>query len=97
MSEELLTNRHFQISLDDYELGKGRTVKVAPPGPDGTSKCVVLKPRLEHCSREFVCYIVAHELAHARLNNGGWGKITDREEAADALAKSWGFDKRPYE
>lgn len=87
----------LRITLDEYEPGNGRTVRVAAPGPAGISQCVVLKPRLDHCSRPFVCYIVAHELAHAMLNNGGWGEIHDREEAADALAASWGFSKQPYE
>ena len=70
---------------------------MAQLGPQGTSRCVVLKPRLEKCSNEFACYIIAHEFAHAHLHNGGWGEILDREEAADALAASWGFPKMPYE
>jgi hypothetical protein len=37
--------------------------------------------------------VIAHELAHAYLRNGGWGEISDRELAADALAESWGFPK----
>ena len=52
---------------------------------------------LENCSAAFVRYIVAHELAHAWLHNGGWGEITDREEAADAVAAAWGYEKVPYE
>ncbi len=70
---------------------------MAQLGPNGTSRCVVLKPRLEHCSSAFARYIIAHELAHAHLHNGGWGEITDREEAADALAACWGFPKIPFE
>ena len=95
--DELLSDSGFRISLDDYTPGKGRTVMLAQPGISGSSRCVVLKPRLEKCSEQFCSYIIAHELAHAWLNNGGWGEITDREEAADALAASWGFDKVPYE
>jgi len=52
---------------------------------------------LEKCSAAFVRYIVAHEFAHAWLRNGGWGEIADREEAADAVAASWGYAKVPYE
>ena len=38
-------------------------------------------------------YVIAHELAHAVLRNGGrWGS-DDPEEAADALAAQWGFAK----
>jgi len=66
-------------------------------GPEGTSRCVVLKPRLERCSEAFACYIIAHEFAHAHLHNGGWGEITDVELAADALAASWGWPKQPFE
>ena len=58
--------------------------------------CVVLKPRLKN--------ILPHSLATSwltnllvRLHNGGWGETTDPEEAADAVAASWGFDKVPYE
>jgi hypothetical protein len=54
---------------------------------------VVLRPKLERASESFAKYIIAHEFAHAFLRNGGWGKITDVEEAADALAASWGFYK----
>lgn len=95
--KDLLSDPSFLISLDDFTPGKGRTVMLAHPSTSGSSRCVVLKPRLEICSETFCCYIIAHELAHAWLNNGGWGTITDREEAADALAASWGFDKVPYE
>ena len=72
-------------------------VVMAQLGPDGSSRCVVLKPRLEYCTDAFACYIIAHEFAHAYLRNAGWGEITDREEAADALAASWGFAKTPFD
>lgn len=94
---DLLEDKGFRISLDDFVPGKGRTVLMAAPSNSGASRCVVLKPRLEKCSDAFCCYIIAHEIAHAWLNNGGWGEITDREEAADALAASWGFHKVAYE
>jgi hypothetical protein len=96
-AEECFDKTRLRISLDDCEPGNGRTVRVAEPGPSGISQCVILKPRLNECSHGFICYIVAHELAHAMLNNGGWGAIQDREDAADALAASWGFAKLPYE
>lgn len=95
--EDFLTDPTFRISLDDCEPGRGRTVMMAPLGPGGYSRCVVLKPRLEKCSAAFAQYIVAHEFAHAWLHNGGWGEITDREEAADAVAASWGFPKVAFE
>ena len=65
------------------------------PGPTGeSSRCVVLRPKLADCSEAFAYYVIAHEFAHAYLRNGGWGNISDVEEAADALAASWGF-RRP--
>ena len=67
---------------------------LALPAPDGSgSRCVVLKKRLASCSQAFGFYVIAHELAHAYLRNGPWQQYTDPEEAADALAASWGFDK----
>ncbi|MAI73507.1 MAG: hypothetical protein CMM01_21765 [Rhodopirellula sp.] len=67
---------------------------LALPAPDGSvSRCVVLKKRLASCSLAFGLYVIAHELAHAYLRNGPWQQYADPEEAADALAASWGFDK----
>jgi len=97
VQQDFLSDPAFRISLDDCQPGRGRTVILAPLGPDGYNRCVVLKPRLEKCSAAFVRYIVAHEFAHAWLRNGGWGEIADREEAADAVAASWGYAKVPYE
>jgi hypothetical protein len=97
VQRDFLTDPYLRVSLDDCEPGRGRTVVMAQLGPKGTSRCVVLKPRLERCSESFACYIIAHELAHAYLHNGGWGEIADREDAADALAASWGFSKVPFE
>jgi signal-transduction protein with cAMP-binding, CBS, and nucleotidyltransferase domain len=42
-------------------------------------------------------YIIAHELAHAYLRNGGWGDLADPEASADALAASWGFIRPPVD
>ena len=95
--QDLLGDASFSIALDDCEPGRGRTVLVPAPGTRGASRSVILKPRLENCSESFTCYIVAHELAHAHLLNGGWGDITCREEAADALAATWGYVKVPRE
>ena len=51
----------------------------------------MLKHRLGECPEAFAHYVIAHELAHAYLHNGPWGAIEDPEQAADALASSWGF------
>ena len=96
VQSDLLDDPFFRISLDNCEVGKGRTVLLPDLNPVGKeSRCVVLKPRLATCEPSFAHYIIAHELAHAFLRNGGWGEITDREEAADAMAASWGFEQPP--
>jgi Zn-dependent peptidase ImmA (M78 family) len=40
-----------------------------------------------------VQYVIAHELAHAHLRNGGRWEGDDPERAADALAAEWGFTR----
>ena len=97
VQQDFLQDPHFKVSLDDCEPGKGRTVMMPGLGPNGVSRCVVLKPRLDRTTSLFAKYIIAHEFAHAFLRNGGWGEISDAEEAADALAASWGFPKQPFE
>ena len=94
-----------QVLHDFLEAPRLRITKLGPnrdsemtllalPAADGRgSRCVVLKQRLAECSESFGLYVIAHELAHAHLHNGPWGDITDREEAADALAASWGFHR----
>jgi hypothetical protein len=94
--QDFLADPQFRVSLDEFEPGKGRTVLMPELGPDGTSRCVVLKPKLAFSPEPFALYIIAHEFAHAYLRNGGWGTITDREEAADALAETWGFARVEY-
>ncbi len=91
---DLLQDPRFRMTLDDFVPGEGGTVWLACPGPDGNgSRCVVLKRRLANCLEAFAHYVIAHELAHAYLHNGGWSEIDDPEAAADAVAASWGFPK----
>ena len=90
---DFLADPQFRIAVDDYEPGKGRTVWLACPTIGNGSRSVILKPRLAECDAAFAYYIIAHELAHAHLRNGGYGAITDPEHAADALAAEWGFGK----
>lgn len=94
VQRDFLDDPRFGITIDNYEPGKGWTLWMATPGPIGSgSRCVVLRPRLADCSEEFAHYVIAHEFAHAFLRNGPWGEITDVEEAADALAATWGFHR----
>ncbi len=84
----------FQITLEDYSPERGwKLFMVCPSLASPVSRCVVLRRRLEQASDEFAQYVIAHEFAHAFLRNGGWGAITDIEEAADALAANWGFNR----
>lgn len=92
VQRDFLDDPRFRITLENFVPGEGWSLWMASPGPVGSSsRCVVLRPRLESCSEDFAFYVIAHEFAHAFLRNGGWGDITDIEEAADALAASWGF------
>jgi hypothetical protein len=89
----LLNDPCFQIAPDNHVPGRGGTVWMACPVDIvwKGSRSVILRRRLAECAEDFAHYVIAHELAHAHLWNGGWGKISDPEDAADALAASWGF------
>jgi len=92
VQQDFLQDERFGVAIDNYEPGVGWTLWMPTPGPLGSgSRCVVLRPKLETASEQFAKYVIAHEFAHAFLRNGGWGEITDIEEAADALAAFWGF------
>jgi hypothetical protein len=91
---DFLEDSRFRIALDDFAPAAGRSVWLACPAPGGNgSRCVVLKPRLANCAKDFALYVIAHELAHAYLRNGTWGDHADPESSADALAANWGFVK----
>ena len=100
VQQDFLSDPRFDISLDNYVPGEGSTVFMAAPGEIGDgSRSVVLKPRLSECHVAFAYYVIAHEFAHAYLWNGPWGEITNVEDAANALAASWGFpmpDQLPW-
>ena len=96
VQRDFLDDPRFRIALENFVPGEGWSLWMASPGPIGSeSRCVVLRPRLADCQEEFAFYVIAHEFAHAFLRNGGWGDISDIEEAADALAASWGFPRPP--
>lgn len=96
VQQDFLADATFCITLEDYTPESGwRMFMACPKSKQEVTRCVVLRSRLERATEEFANYIIAHEFAHAFLRNGGWGEITDIEQAADALAASWGFD-RPY-
>jgi hypothetical protein len=92
--QELRDDEGFHLAMEDYQPGRG--TKVWMPVATGNwqaSRTVVLRPRLNDCREDFALYVIAHELAHAYLRNGGWGEIQDPELAADGLAAHWGFSR----
>jgi hypothetical protein len=76
--------------LCDYEPGPNRTMNV-PIQLGG--RTVILKRTLRSRPREFIRWVIAHELAHAHLRNAGRYPGEDPERAADALAATWGFPR----
>jgi hypothetical protein len=96
VQRDFLEDPRFGVTIDNYQPETGWSFLMPAPGPPGNgSRCVILRPKLATASIEFATYVIAHEFAHAFLRNGGWGEITDIEEAADAMAASWGFH-RPH-
>lgn len=95
VQQDFMEDTTFRITLEDFTPGKGWKLFMACPTACGmVSRCVVLRCKLDYAPERFADYVIAHEFAHAFLRNGGWGAISDIEEAADALAASWGF-RRP--
>ncbi|MCA9058825.1 MAG: hypothetical protein KDA96_18855 [Planctomycetaceae bacterium] len=92
VQSDFLEDDRFGVEIDNYQPGIGWSLFMPTPGPPGQpTRKVVLRPKLDQASEPFALYVIAHEFAHAFLRNGGWGEITDVEDAADALAASWGF------
>lgn len=79
----------------DYDPGPGvvMQVPVRLPGRNGASRSIVLKRTLRHRSPSFTRWLIAHEVAHSYLRNGGRWEGDDPEIAADALAEQWGFPR----
>jgi hypothetical protein len=94
VQRDFLDDQRFNVIVDNYQPGIGWSFIMPAPGRGGNgSRCVVLRIKLADASEPFALYVIAHEFAHAYLRNGGWGEITDIEEAADAMAASWGFER----
>ncbi|MEX0885154.1 MAG: hypothetical protein WD009_01825 [Phycisphaeraceae bacterium] len=90
--DDLMQDAGF--ALCDYEPGRERfAVPVPVPGASGCSRSVVLKRTVRDRPSAWVRWLIAHELAHAHLRNGGRWEGEDPEHAADALASAWGFPR----
>ena len=93
--QDLVGDAAFQV-VDFQPGGGGYCVPMAVPiAGGGASRCVVLKRTLCARSPAFIRYVIAHELAHAHLRNGGRWPGEDPEHAADALAAQWGWPRPP--
>jgi hypothetical protein len=68
-------------------------VPVKAPTRSGAARSVVLKRTLTRRPAAFARWLIAHEIAHAHLRNGGRWPGDDPEHAADALASTWGFPR----
>ena len=95
VQHDLISDPNFILA--DYEPAPGHVahIPVGMPTRHRASRSVVLKRTLRRRPEAFVKYVIAHELAHAHLRNGGRWPGDDPEFAADALAAAWGFP-RPY-
>jgi hypothetical protein len=83
------------FSLFDYEPSHlpAQIPVAAPAVGRRPSRCVVLKRTLRRRPEPFIRWVIAHELAHAHLRNGGRHAGEDPEVAADGLAADWGFPR----
>lgn len=82
------------FSLCDYEPSHlPAQIPVRAPLGKRPSRSVVLKRTLRRRPDNFIRWVIAHELAHAHLRNGGRHAGEDPEHAADSLAAAWGFPK----
>lgn len=94
--DELMADAGFALAQAD-SVHDGRQLPLSGPGGlNRPGRTVVLRAdRLVGQDAGWVCYIIAHELAHAWLRNEGRWHGEDPELAADALAGAWGFPRPP--
>ena len=83
------------VTFCDYDPTPGVVMQVVigPLRRGRSARSVVLKRTLRDRPAPFVRWLIAHELAHAYLNNAGRWPGDDPETAADALAGEWGFPR----
>jgi hypothetical protein len=79
-----------------YDPNDGAQIKFYIPIPGAGnegSRMIAWKASLNEAPLDFANYVIAHEFAHAYLRNRGRTHDEDPEDAADALAAQWGYDK----
>jgi len=92
--QDLLDDPRFTMVVYDPAAGPQTQFHIARPGRgDAGSRMIAWKISLAQAPLDFANYVIAHEFAHAHLRNRGRTDDEDPEDAADALAAAWGYDK----
>lgn len=92
--QDILDDTRFTMVVYDPAAKPQMQFHMALPGRgDAGSRMIAWKISLAHAPLDFANYVIAHEFAHAHLRNRGRTHDEDPEDAADALAAEWGYDK----
>lgn len=92
--QDILDDVRFTMMVYDPAAGPQTPFHIALPGRgDAGSRMIAWKISLAHAPLDFANYVIAHEFAHAHLRNRGRTHEEDPEDAADALAAEWGYEK----
>jgi hypothetical protein len=92
--QDLLKDGRFTMVVYDPQDGPQTKFLMPLPGVgDEGSRMIAWKISLAEAPLDFANYVIAHEFAHAYLRNRGRTHEEDPEDAADALAAQWGYDK----
>jgi hypothetical protein len=94
VAQDLLNDGRFSMVVYDPKDGPQTNFHIHLPGiGDEGSRMIAWKISLAEAPLDFANYVIAHEFAHAYLRNRGRTHDEDPEDAADALAAEWGYDK----
>ncbi|MCI0692246.1 hypothetical protein L0337_09620 [candidate division KSB1 bacterium] len=92
--QDILNDGRFTMVVYDPRNGPQTNFHIPLPGVgDEGSRMIAWKVSLAEAPLDFANYVIAHEFAHAYLRNRGRTHDEDPEDAADALAAEWGYDK----
>ena len=92
--QDILHDPRFTMVVYNPEEGQHTSFPIARPGVgDAGSRMIAWRISLAYAPLDFANYVIAHEFAHAYLRNRGRTHDEDPEDAADALAAEWGYDK----
>jgi hypothetical protein len=92
--QDFLNDARFTMVIYDPKAGSQIEFHIPVPGVGNEgSRMIAWKVSLDEAPLDFTNYVIAHEFAHAYLRNRGRTHDEDPEDAADALAAQWGYDK----